>query len=111
MQQRVTVQHVRTGPHTYRVVRAAEGPGRIGLYDHHRVLDLYADRDGLTRLTALWSLAARSAHSLVYLPLRGTAAPAGHPELFRSNIVPVAPPTTTTGTAPPTSAPRSTPTG
>ncbi|WP_404870326.1 hypothetical protein ACI1MP_33630 [Kitasatospora griseola] len=90
MQQRVTVQHIRTGPTEYRVIRAADGPGRIALYDRHYCLDMFADRDGLARLTAVWSLATRSAHSLVHLPLRAQPAPAGYQDALSNEITPVA---------------------
>ncbi|MFD8599516.1 hypothetical protein ACFV1L_31385 [Kitasatospora sp. NPDC059646] len=86
----MTVHHVRTGPTEYRVIRAADGPGRLVLLDRHHLLDMYADLDGLTRLAALWSLAARSARSLVHLPLRGRPAPAGYHDGLPNEIPPVA---------------------
>ncbi|QKW18200.1 hypothetical protein HUT16_03205 [Kitasatospora sp. NA04385] len=77
--QRITVHRVRTGTREYRVVRSAPGPGRLALRDEYYWLTLYADRAGLTRLLALWSLAARSPHTLLHLPLRGQPMPAGLP--------------------------------
>ena len=75
--QRVTVHRARSGPREYRVLRSAPGPGRLALRDEYHWLTLYADRAGLTRLLAMWALAARSPHTLVHLPLRDRPAPAG----------------------------------
>ncbi|MFE0778888.1 hypothetical protein [Streptomyces sp. NPDC058861] len=60
-----------------RVVRSVPGPDSTGpaLRDDGHWLSMYADRDGADRLATLWALAARSARSLVYLPLRGNPAP------------------------------------
>ncbi|GLW74938.1 hypothetical protein Kpho02_72350 [Kitasatospora phosalacinea] len=76
-EQRVTVHRVRAGRSEYRVVRAAPGPGRLALRDEYHWLTLYADRAGLSRLLAMWSLAARSPRTLLHLPLRGQPMPAG----------------------------------
>ncbi|MFJ5927783.1 hypothetical protein ACIQF6_34830 [Kitasatospora sp. NPDC092948] len=78
----MTIHQVRTGPAEYRVIRAADGPGRIALYDRHHILDMFVDRDGLSRLTSLWSLATRSAHSLVHLPLRDRPGPVDFPDEY-----------------------------
>ncbi|BAJ26627.1 MULTISPECIES: hypothetical protein [Kitasatospora] len=76
-EQPITVHRIRSGAREYRVVRSAPGPGRLVLRDEHHWMTLYADRPGLARLLALWSLAARSPHTLLYLPLRGRPMPDG----------------------------------
>ncbi|MFJ5228789.1 hypothetical protein ACIQBJ_02710 [Kitasatospora sp. NPDC088391] len=81
MKQQITVHRVRDGAREYRVLRAAAGPGRLALRDEHHWLTLYADRAGLERLLAVWALATRSPHSLLHLPLRAQAPPAGLPPL------------------------------
>ncbi|MFF3392092.1 hypothetical protein ACFYW1_14345 [Streptomyces sp. NPDC002669] len=69
------IHRVRTGSSEVRVVRLSPAPARPVLRDDHHWLSMYADREGATRLTAMWSLAARSARSLVYLPIRANPAP------------------------------------
>ncbi|MEV7673767.1 hypothetical protein [Streptomyces sp. NPDC088752] len=77
MEQRVRVHRVGLGGREVRVVRSDPGPDATGpaLRDDGHWLSMYADRDGADRLAALWALAARSARSLVYLPLRSHPAP------------------------------------
>ncbi|WP_017582114.1 hypothetical protein [Nocardiopsis valliformis] len=77
MKQRVRVHKVRTRGDELRVLRAEPGPGRLALRDDHYWLSMYADGFGTAQLIALWSLAARSAYSLVYLPIRANQAPGG----------------------------------
>lgn len=77
MEQRVHIHKVRLGAEEVRVVRSAPAPARLALRDDGHWLSMYADRDGAARLAALWALAARSARSLVYLPIRANVAPAG----------------------------------
>lgn len=59
------------------MIRAAPAPVRLALRDDRHWLSMYADREGAERLVELWALAARSAHSLVYLPIRANPAPEG----------------------------------
>ncbi|MFF8840277.1 hypothetical protein [Streptomyces sp. NPDC015130] len=47
------------------------------LRDDGHWLSMYVDRDGAECLTGLWALAARSARSLVHLPIRGNPVPGG----------------------------------
>ncbi|MFC8294576.1 hypothetical protein ACFUJ0_32140 [Streptomyces sp. NPDC057242] len=77
MEQRVRVHRVGLDGRELRVVRSVPGPDATGpaLRDDGHWLSMYADRDGADRLATLWALAARSARSLVYLPLRGNPAP------------------------------------
>lgn len=75
MEQRVRIHRVRTGGSDVRVVRLAPAPARLALRDDHHWLSMYADREGVTGLTAMWSPAARSARSLVYLPIRADPVP------------------------------------
>ncbi|RPE36433.1 hypothetical protein [Kitasatospora cineracea] len=76
-EQPITVHHVRAGARTHRVVQVPQRPGRLALRDEQHWLTLYADRAGLARLVAAWSLAARSPLSLLHLPLRGRPLPDG----------------------------------
>ncbi|MFI5801526.1 hypothetical protein [Streptomyces sp. NPDC051561] len=57
------------------MIRPAPAPARLVLRDAPHWLSMYADREGAERLVALWALAARSAHSLIHLPLRANPAP------------------------------------
>ncbi|GAA4918192.1 hypothetical protein GCM10023223_42910 [Stackebrandtia albiflava] len=74
------VHGVRLGRAEYRVVRADPVPARLALRDDHHWLSMYADRAGAERLLAMWALAARSARSLVYLPIRAGAVPRDTPD-------------------------------
>ena len=77
MSTRVRIHHVRLGGDEFRVIRAAPTPARLALRDDRHWLSMYADRDGAAQLVALWALAARSAHSLVHLPIRANPVPEG----------------------------------
>lgn len=77
MKQRVQVHEVRVGGDDIRVIRPASTPARLVLHDDHYSLSMYADGEGGAQLVALWSLAARSARSLVHLPIRANPAPEG----------------------------------
>ncbi|MGW0712602.1 hypothetical protein ACWD4G_42870 [Streptomyces sp. NPDC002643] len=79
--QRVRVHNVRLGGGEVRVVRPdpAAVAERLALRDDRHWLSMYADRRGAEQLLALWALAARSARSLIYLPIRANPAPDGVP--------------------------------
>ncbi|MFE7766301.1 hypothetical protein [Streptomyces sp. NPDC057438] len=77
MEQRVRVHRARLGGDEVRVIRAAPSPARLVLREDRHRLSMYADRAGAEQLVALWSLAARSARSLVHLPIRANPAPDG----------------------------------
>ncbi|MFE0508677.1 hypothetical protein [Streptomyces sp. NPDC058964] len=77
MEQPVRIHKVRLGSDEFRVVRAARTPARLALRADRHWLSMYADRHGAAQLVALWALAARSAHSLVYLPIRADPVPLG----------------------------------
>ncbi|MEU4068195.1 hypothetical protein AB0F25_38355 [Streptomyces wedmorensis] len=77
MEQRVRVHEVRMGGAEVRVIRPDPVPERVALRDDGHWLSMYVDRDGAERLTGLWALAARSARSLVHLPIRANPAPGG----------------------------------
>ncbi|UUU32976.1 hypothetical protein JIX56_25590 [Streptomyces sp. CA-210063] len=77
MEQRVRVHKVRLGGDEYRVVRPAASPARLALHDDHHWLSMYADRGGAEQFVAMWALAARSARSLIHLPIRANPAPDG----------------------------------
>ncbi|MFE7620808.1 hypothetical protein [Streptomyces sp. NPDC057496] len=69
------IHRVLMGDSEIRVVRLAPAPARLALRDDHHWLSMYADREGATRLTAMWSPAARSVRLLVYLPIRADPVP------------------------------------
>lgn len=77
VKQRVHLHGVRLGSNEFRVIRADSTPARLALRDDRHWLSMYADRPGAASLVALWALAARSAHSLVYLPIRANPVPDG----------------------------------
>ncbi|MFD3535698.1 hypothetical protein [Streptomyces sp. NPDC058664] len=77
MEQRVRIHQVRVDGREVRVIRPAPAPARLSLRDDGHWLSMYADRGGADRLAALWALAARSARSLVHLPIRTDPAPDG----------------------------------
>ncbi|MDX2915109.1 MULTISPECIES: hypothetical protein [Streptomyces] len=77
VEQRVRVHRARLGGDEFRVIRPAPSAARLALRDDHYWLSMYADRAGAEQLVALWALAARSARSLVHLPLRAGPAPDG----------------------------------
>ncbi|MFJ8110331.1 hypothetical protein [Streptomyces sp. NPDC096132] len=76
-EQPVRVHKVRQGGTEFRVIRPAPAPVRLALRDDGHWLSMYADREGAAQLVALWALAARSARSLVHLPLRVNPVPDG----------------------------------
>ncbi|WP_371579155.1 hypothetical protein [Streptomyces sp. NBC_01314] len=69
------VHKVRLGGDEFRVIRPAPSPARLALRDDHHWLSMYADRAGAEQLLALWALAARSARSLIHMPIRACPAP------------------------------------
>ncbi|KFG08946.1 MULTISPECIES: hypothetical protein [Streptomyces] len=77
MEQRVRVHRARLGGDEVRVIRPVPSPARLVLRDDRHWLSMYADRAGAEQLVALWALAARSARSLVHLPLRAHRVPEG----------------------------------
>lgn len=77
MEQRVRVHKVRLGGDEVRVIRPAPASARLALRDDRHWLEMYADRGGAEQLVAMWALAARSARSMVYLPIRTNLVPDG----------------------------------
>jgi hypothetical protein len=73
---RVTIHRVRLGPEVFRVVRAADPLTRARLTGRDRWLQMNVDAGAARDIGMLWLLAARSRHSLIYLPLRNGAIPA-----------------------------------
>ncbi|WBB58908.1 hypothetical protein O7599_25300 [Streptomyces sp. WMMC500] len=74
---KIVVQKVRVAGTEYRVIRPA-GPLKNGaLYKTRSHYEMYVDRTDGRRVGTLWLLAARSPHSLVYLPMRTTPAVPG----------------------------------
>ncbi|WP_226966841.1 hypothetical protein [Streptomyces phaeolivaceus] len=71
------VHRARLGGDEFRVIRPVPSPARLALRDDHHWLSMYVDRAGAEQLVALWALAARSARSLVHLPIRAEPAPEG----------------------------------
>ena len=60
-------------------VLTVDTPPRLWLSDDSWWLSLYGDEPALARLLAAWTLAARSPHSVLYLPIRRHRPPAGLP--------------------------------
>jgi hypothetical protein len=54
----------------YRVIRPDRPASRMVMLDQSHWLSGYADRDAVKQLATLWSLAAVSPRSIVYLPMR-----------------------------------------
>ncbi|WP_052848791.1 hypothetical protein [Streptomyces avicenniae] len=79
---RITVHRVRLGRDEFRVIRAADPLVRARLVGPEPAwgdLQMNVDAGAARSIGMLWSLAARSRRSLVYLPLRDGALPAGGP--------------------------------
>jgi hypothetical protein len=74
---KVFVQKVRLAGTEYRVIRPARPLTNGALYKAGSHYEMYVDRTDGRRIGTLWLLAARSPHSLVYLPMRSTPAVPG----------------------------------
>jgi len=77
---RVTIHRVRLGLEEFRIIRAANPLTRarlIGQDPARGGLQMNVDAGAARYVGMLWLLAARSRRSLIYLPLRGGALPAG----------------------------------
>ncbi|WP_144119138.1 hypothetical protein [Catellatospora sichuanensis] len=70
----VLVSTVRLGEHRYRVVRSARPPAFAGLREGRLGAQLCVDKHSAAMFAMAWGLAARSPHTIVYLPLRAAAA-------------------------------------
>ena len=68
------ISNVRLGRDEYRVVRPARAVEHAMLYEGRLGAQLSVDKRASVVLAMAWGLAARSPHSLIYLPLR-TAPP------------------------------------
>ncbi|WP_371784963.1 hypothetical protein [Streptosporangium subroseum] len=77
MKQRMRVSRVRLGTDDYRVLQPDRPPRQAFLFDNDRAIDMHVDREAATALTMAWGLAARSRHSLIYLPMRANTPPRG----------------------------------
>lgn len=66
----VMVSTVHLGRHRYRVMRPARPPGFAGLYEGPLGAQFCLDKETATLFALAWGLAARSPHTIVYLPLR-----------------------------------------
>ncbi|MFF0721760.1 hypothetical protein [Micromonospora sp. NPDC003816] len=71
---RVLVSTVRLGHQQYRVVRPVRLPGSAGLYEGRLGAQFCLDAPTATMFALAWGLAARSPHTIVYLPLRRAGA-------------------------------------
>jgi hypothetical protein len=67
------VNEVRLGPNTYRVFHPARPIAHGALYETRLGAEMSVDKAATIDLALAWWLAARSPHSLVYLPLRSSA--------------------------------------
>ncbi|MGW3183608.1 hypothetical protein ACWDD9_30465 [Kitasatospora sp. NPDC001119] len=79
MRLRTRIHRVRLGRDEYRVVTPARQTAGALLYagPGSTYMHLHLDRQGAEDLATAWALAARSRRSLVHLPLRANAGPAG----------------------------------
>ncbi|GAB3908822.1 hypothetical protein GCM10027612_83650 [Microbispora bryophytorum subsp. camponoti] len=80
------ISKVRLGRDEYRVVRPARALRHAMLYEGRLGAELSVDKRAAVVLATAWGLAARSPHSLVYLPLR-TARPADSANQERLDLV------------------------
>ncbi|MER7128818.1 hypothetical protein [Streptosporangium saharense] len=70
------VSRVRLGSDDHRVLWPDRPPRRAFLFDDRGwSLAMHVDREAAAVLTVAWGLAARSRHSLVYLPMRANLPP------------------------------------
>ncbi|PSL48656.1 hypothetical protein B0I31_12443 [Saccharothrix carnea] len=74
---RTLVSAVRLGGDSYRVIRPAHPIAHAALREHWTGAQLSVDRAATVDLAFAWWLAARSPHSLVYLPLRSGPSSCG----------------------------------
>jgi hypothetical protein len=74
---RILTNTVRLGPNEYRVIRPARPIQHAPLHDSRFGAEMTVDKAATVDLAFAWWLAARSRHSLVYLPLRSSAATCG----------------------------------
>jgi hypothetical protein len=74
---RTLVSSVRLGRDEYRVIRPARPPRHAPLYEGRLGGQLTVDKAAAVDLACAWWLAARSRHSIVYLPLRTSRATCG----------------------------------
>jgi hypothetical protein len=74
----VLVSTVQFGGHRYRVVRPARAPRFAGLYEGRLGAQFCLDKETAMLFAQAWGLAARSPHTIVYLPLRRAEPPARH---------------------------------
>jgi hypothetical protein len=75
----VLVSTVPFGSRHYRVVRPATAPRFAGLYEGRRGAQFCLDKETAMLFALAWGLAARSPHTIVYLPLRNAQLPACPP--------------------------------
>ncbi|MGW5578842.1 hypothetical protein [Micromonospora chokoriensis] len=66
------------GRHRYRVVRPARAPKFAALYEGRLGAQFCLDKATAVMFAQAWGLAARSPHTIVYLPLRQAEMPTDH---------------------------------
>ncbi|MFI9643128.1 hypothetical protein ACIG87_24260 [Micromonospora sp. NPDC051925] len=74
----VVISWVQLGCHRYRVVRPAKAPRFAGLYEGRLGAQFCLDKKTALMFAQAWGLAARSPHTIVYLPLRHAEMPTDH---------------------------------
>ncbi|MFI7553299.1 hypothetical protein ACIBQ2_26570 [Micromonospora sediminimaris] len=72
------VSTVHLGSHRYRVVRPAKASRFAGLYEGRLGAQFCLDNETAVMFALAWGLAARSPHTIVYLPLRRAELPTHH---------------------------------
>ncbi|GAA1543597.1 hypothetical protein GCM10009827_074110 [Dactylosporangium maewongense] len=71
----VRISTVRLGDRQYRVIRPARAVGFGGLYEGRLGAQFCLDKHTAATLATAWGLAARSPHSIVFLPVRAARRP------------------------------------
>ncbi|WP_370348983.1 hypothetical protein [Catenulispora sp. EB89] len=72
---RTRISRVGLDGREYRVIRPDRPATRLVLHDNSFWYSGFADREALTQLATLWSLAAVSPHSIIHVPTRHNASP------------------------------------
>lgn len=72
---RTRISRVGLDGREYRVIRPDQPASRLVLHDDEVWYAGFADREALTQLAALWSLAALSPRSIIHVPTRQNASP------------------------------------
>jgi hypothetical protein len=78
MHTKVRINQVRLGSEEFRVVSPARPVSHAVAQDSRFGVNMFVDRMAAVELASLWALAARSKHSLIYVPMRCHTPPRFH---------------------------------